>query len=246
MKVDVYPFGWGDVQPVDIEAVLSDVIHHLTNPLRAEAIGTITVFPAPHGSEPMTFYRSSPDAAFRVQLTARDRHWSQYAFQFAHECCHVLTPYEKLKNNPNNWFHESICEVASLFTLRRMAETWRTNPPYPNWKDYADSLAGYAHERLCREGAQLPQGATPAAWLLSNEDSLREDPYQRDKNSIVAHVLLPIFERNPQCWNAVLHLPSTAPRMGGYLIDWQAEVEPQERGIVSRLSEVLCGVNQNQ
>ena len=240
MNADVYPFGWGDAQGADIEAVLSDVIRHLTNPLRVEVIGTIAVFPAPHGGVPMTFYRSSPDEVFRVQLTARDTYWSWYAFQFAHELCHVLSPFENLKSNPNNWFHESICEVASLFTLRCMAEAWRTNPPFPHWKDYAGSLARYAHERICCEKAQLPQGATLASWLLSNEDTLRSDPYQRDKNSIVAHALLPIFERNPQCWNAVLCLPTTSSRMAEYLIDWQTEVEPQDRSLILRLSEVLC------
>ena len=63
--------------------------------------------------------------------SARDRKWAKFGYQFSHEFCHVLSNYENLKANPNNWFHEAICELASVFTLRRMAERWPTHPPYP-------------------------------------------------------------------------------------------------------------------
>ena len=113
------------------------------------------------------FYRGPPDDPFVIQLTARDLEWSQFAYQFSHEFCHVLSNYENLKANPNNWFHEAICELASVFTLRRMAERWQTNPPYPNWADYVAALRDYSEKRLSRQRVQLPRGVTLQSWLSS-------------------------------------------------------------------------------
>ena len=94
-----------------------------------------------------TPHRQIPDptpAPVQNPALPRDRQQNQYAYQFAHEFCHVLSGYEGLEGNPNNWFHETICELASVFTLRRMAERWPTHPPYPNWAGYSKHLLEYA------------------------------------------------------------------------------------------------------
>lgn len=85
---------------------------------------------------PITLYKRGPNGEFRVRLATGKTYWSQYAFQFAHEFCHVLCNYRE-DGRGNKWFEEALCEVASLFALGRMAETWKTAPPYPNWKSYA-------------------------------------------------------------------------------------------------------------
>ena len=76
--------------------------------------------------DPITPYRPSRQGPFTVFLAARDDYWCQFAYQFSHELCHVLSDYERLGEGPNGWFHEAICELASVFTLRRMAERWLT------------------------------------------------------------------------------------------------------------------------
>ena len=43
--------------------------------------------------------------------------WNQYAYQFDMNSVMWLSGYEDLAGNPNNWFHETICELASMFTL---------------------------------------------------------------------------------------------------------------------------------
>ena len=54
-----------------------------------------------------------------IKLSARDTYWNKYAYQFAHEFCHVISKHDNLKENPNNWFHEAICELSiHAFTLR--------------------------------------------------------------------------------------------------------------------------------
>ena len=141
--------------------------------------------------------------------------WSQFAYQFSHEFCHVLSNYENLKANPNNWFHEAICELASVFTLRRMAERWRTHPPYPNWADYvAAKLRDYSEKTLSRQEVQLPEGVTLQSWLSSQEESLRKGEYQREKNDLVAYALLPIFENTPEGWNAIRNFPTSSGLSG--------------------------------
>ena len=85
-----------------------------------------------------------------------------------------------------------------------MAETWRVRPPYPNWKDYGPSLAEYADDRI--RAAQLPSGKTLAQWFRENEPLLRQEPCQRDKNTVVATALLPLFEKQPNNWEAVTWL----------------------------------------
>ena len=76
---------------------------------------------------------------------------AQFAYQFSHEFCHIMSDYERLRENPNGWFHEAICELASVFTLRCMAERWSSCAPYPNWVEYSDSLLSYAEDCLSCE-----------------------------------------------------------------------------------------------
>ena len=195
--------------------------------------------------DPITLYRPHPQAPFTILLSARDQYWCQYAYQFSHELCHVLSDYERLRENPNNWFHEAICELASVFTLRRMAERWLTCPPYPGRADYAKSLASYADDLLCRENRQLPAGTTIARWLSTEEDTLREASLKtefgefsksdRDKIAVVSHALLPLFESEPTGWNSVCKVPATKGPFTEYLSDWHNCVEPADKLFVERI-----------
>ena len=240
MQLSVLPNDWGDAQLCDIKVLLEDTASHLNQLLRIPFAGEIHVKAAPpNDATPRALYRYSPHEPFVIQLNTRDRLWSQFAYQFSHEFCHVLSNHECLRDNPNNWFHETICEIASVFTLRRMAEQWRTNPPYPNWADYAESLKSYVQEHLSRQELQLSAGVTLPAWLLSHEEELREDPYQRDKNTLVAYTLLPIFESAPTGWNSIGRFPSSRARLEGYLSEWYASVDSADKSFVARLSDAL-------
>jgi len=128
----------------------------------------------------------SPDDDYILALTTRDSFWSQYAYQFAHEFCHILSDYERLRSTPNQWFHESLCELASLFTLKQMAVTWQKHPPYPNWREFATSLNAYAEDLVARNFCRLPAGANLGDWLHVNEPCLRVNPLQRTLNGLVA------------------------------------------------------------
>ena len=239
MQLHVQQADWGGARLNDIERLLNNTASHLDRLLRTPFQGTICVKPSPPGEPPRTFYRESPDDPFVIQLTARDHRWSQFAYQFSHEFCHVLSNYENLKANPNNWFHEAICELASVFTLRRMAERWQTNPPYPNWADYVAALRDYSEKRLSRQEVQLPEGVTLQTWLSSQEESLRKDEYQREKNDLVAYALLPIFENSLEGWNAIRNFPTSSGHLADYLLDWHSSADPEDKDFVARVSNTF-------
>ena len=239
MQFHVQQADWGDTRLNDIETLLKDTASHLDRLLRTPFQGTICVVPSPPGEPPRALYRASPDNPFDIQLTARDRRWNQFAYQFLHEFCHVLSGFENLKDNPNNWFHEAICELASVFTLGRMAERWQTNPPCSNWAYYAQSLRDYSEERLSRQEVQLPRGVTLQTWLSSQEESLRKDVCQREKNDLVAYALLPIFEIAPEGWNAIQNFPTSSGHLADYLLDWHSSVDPEDKDFVARVSNTF-------
>ena len=236
MHIRVERSDWGNTRPSDVAILLTDVASHLTRLFREPPTGTIVVAPTPNADDdPITPYRPSQQAPFTILLSARDGYWSQFAYQFSHELCHVLSDYERLRENPNNWFHEAICELASVLTIRSMAEGWRTSPPYPGRTDYAESLATYADSYLSREERRLPVGTTLSDWLLSEEESLRQDRYQRDKNAVVAYSLLPIFESKPSGWNAIRRLPTSSAMFQDYLSEWHSRVETLDRPFLERI-----------
>ena len=239
MQLCVSQADWGDAQLSDIEILLKDVTSHLNRLLRTPFEGTIYVNPSPKGQPPLVSYRTSLDEPFVIWLTARNRRWSQFAYQFSHEFCHVLSGHENLKGNPNNWFHEAICELASVFTIRRMAERWPTHPPYPNWASYAKALEEYWQEHLAGQEIQLPEDITLQSWLSYHEEALRKNEYQREKNALVAYALLPIFESTPAGWNAIRNLPNSSGSLADYFVDWHSAVDPADKAFVARLSNAF-------
>ena len=240
MQITVAQCDWGDSQLRDIEVLLADVDSHLTRLFREPLSGTIVVATTPSTDDvPITLYRPSPKSPFMILLQARDRKWARFAYQFSHELCHVLSDYERLQKNPNNWFHEAICELASVFTLRRMAERWLTRPPYPDWADYAPSLARYADDLLSNDNRRLPAGSTLRHWLAAHEEQLRSDPYLRDPNAVVAYQLLPTFEAEPTGWNAVRNLPNSSGYLMEYLADWYESVDATDKPFVKRVIGVF-------
>lgn len=241
MDILVVESDWGDADREDIRRLLLDAASHINRELRSPFDGRINVSNLPTENSPRILYDRSPTGAFQINLTAQDRLWSKFAYQFAHEFCHIVSGYERLKNNPNNWFHESICELASIFVLGKMAERWLSNSPYANWKDYAPALKAYSDDIVrCAEAHSFPGGKF-SEWLASTEDELRGDPYMREKNRVVATRLLPLFEEDPQGWNAVSELPNNRSRICEYVSQWHSAVDSSDRSFVERVRRRLWG-----
>ena len=229
---------WGEGRPQDIEVLLANVASHVTRHLREGVSPVIEVRNSPrHG--PMILYRPPGRSTYTVMLNTSGRRWAQYSYQFAHELCHLLSDYERLAGSANVWFHESLCELASLFTLRSMAVTWRTNPPFPHWANYAGSLRDYAQGRVSTVQDALPGDADVGAWLHAYELEGRKDPHNREANRIVALRILPIFERHPEGWNALGRLPASNAPIDQYLVQWKEAVHACDRRFVDQIEEAL-------
>jgi hypothetical protein len=230
--------GGGDASTRDIAAVLRSAAEAFAPALEGVEAPVIEVSRGREG--PITLYARGPKGEFRVRLDVEGALWARFAFQFAHEYAHVLAGALEYRN-PNAWFEEALCEAASLFALGRMAEAWATEPPYPNWKDYAKALGDYRLERLAKAG--LPEGETLPAWFRREEASLRADAVQREKNLRAAAALLPLLEKAPGHWAALRHLNAVrddpARSFRKHLDDWSRSAPERHRPFIRDVASLF-------
>lgn len=131
MRITIEGTDWGGAVVENIRVLLVDVQNQFLEHIQEPPEGHIRVRSRPEADAPRVLYRKDPGDDYIVELTALGNHWSQYAYQFAHEFCHILTEYDRLHGSANQWFHETLCETASLFALKRMSDTWSVSPPTP-------------------------------------------------------------------------------------------------------------------
>ena len=237
--------GWGDATHVDIEHLLENAASHINGDLREPVVGTIGVRPSPEeDSDPQLLIQYSRPGFACVRLNVRDTCWDQFVYQFVHEFCHVMIDPHRPGGSNGQWLDEAFCEMASVYVLRRMSKRWVTQPPYPNWATYAPSLEAYASRKMESSERQLPAGLSMAAWFSSVDDSLRRDPYQRDRNAVIAYKLLPIFEDSPEAWNSVRCLPvgpsaTVDNPTHVHLQSWHDATDPRDKHIVESVMRLL-------
>ncbi|MBY0232896.1 MAG: hypothetical protein K2W96_26740 [Gemmataceae bacterium] len=227
---------WGGAPPTDIEAVCRSVASELAPFFPGRKFAPILV--GRSKGAPIALFKRTAKSEIRIDLNSSGTRWAQFAYQFGHELGHVLCNFREA-DNPNLWFEEALCETASLFAIRRMAKTWRTKPPYRNWKGYADALAAYADEyaRLHpRPREPLPR------WLRENEVGLRRIDRKRI-HAVAAHVLLPMLEKEPGHWQALDGLNRFDPKkrlsFAEYLDDWRGRVPEERQAFVAAIAEAF-------
>lgn len=237
-EITVSSSGWGVVPVDEIEKVLHSAAAQLVPHFPGRKWDRMVILRSTDG--PITLYRRGAGGEIIVKLDVSTRRWPQFAFQFAHELGHVLCGLQE-RRDPNKWFEESICEAASLFTLRGMARRWRKSPPDPDWKGHAASLRRYADDRLLR--FRLSPSTTLAAWYRKNSETLRKSPYQRDKNGIVATAILALLEAHPEHWKAINFLnaaTTSRPRsFREYLGDWRRRTPARHRRLVTTIAKLF-------
>ena len=209
---------WGGASRRDVEKVLHSAAQPLLQHFPGRDLAPVEV--RSKGGPIVWYKRGASDGAYTVCLDVGGTFWSQYAYQFSHELCHILCRYRQGKN-ANKWFEEAVCEMASLYSLRRMGETWKTKAPYPNWKSYSGSLTKYAQDLI--DKTEVPPAGL-GAWYEGEKEALRAKAELRDKNRVLAVTLLPQFEANPGWWESLTYLnrfPSSADQsLEAYLQQW--------------------------
>jgi hypothetical protein len=239
LDIRVEAGGWGEAGTRDIQKVLASAAGELWKHFSDRRLAPIVV---KHGSRgPIALYRREAGGEYTVKLDVEGTYWCQFAYQFAHEFCHILTNYSEKAPRENKWFDESLCEAASMYAVRQMSETWKTSPPYPNWRGYSSALAKYARNIRQKASDELPPGGTLAEWYRRNEAKLRKDPYQRDRNRLVAKHLLRLLEESPEHWEALGYLnlgdPEASKSFTGYLSAWHAHSPEKHRPFVRSIAE---------
>jgi hypothetical protein len=236
--------GFG-ASPADIKAVLQSTAGELCRYCPSVRLPGIDVY---HRSDhPQTDSELTAEGRIAIGLAVKDNHWAQYSFQFVHEYCHALIHYN---NNhvemasqtryPNLWLEESLCETASLFTLQTLSRSWLVAPPYPVWRDYAQWFSAYLEERLRLPEHHLPAGMRFIVWFRANKSNLRRDGTRRDRNTIIATQLLPIFEKEPQGWGALAFFnPVTNQSLAQQFMNWRSRCPRKLQPFVGKLAAVF-------
>ena len=199
MNIHLDGQGWGEALTPNICAVLESV-DHVFRPCFGPSMNTKDLLVVHSDDHPVTYSDHNV-----ILLSAKDRYWCKYAYQFAHEYCHFQiggSVPQQLR-----WFEESLCELASYFFLPLIADLWKTNPPYPNWRSYSEQFRIHV--------IQDQQKATPFNLDFSaNSDVLMHlagNEYDRQKNAYVAIAMMPVFKANSELWS-VVHMIKNIPK----------------------------------
>lgn len=237
-RVDASGF---DAREADIRAVCDSAGRELWRHFPDYRLEPIIV--ARGKSGPITLFQRNAQREIVIQLDTAGTKWCQYAYQFAHEFCHVLCGAKK-GDTSNQWFEETLCEMASLYAMRGMARTWKTNPPYPNWRDYRDSLRDYIDDTMRRwpHTDEIVTLGLPA-FYARHEAALRRNSTDREMNGSIAVVLLREFEARPEHWESVRWLNAkrtdAARTFDAYLSDWHDAVPEKHKPFVAKIAELF-------
>ena len=244
LSIHVLPGDWGGADPQDIEHLLHAVARELWVYFPDRKLKPITV--APTDRHPYVRYAKGTSGEYVIYLSAKGLYWSQYAYQFAHEFAHVLSNYDRNSHRlvqRNQWFDESLCETASLFALRKLSATWLKGQVLPFAQSYGAALHAYGGELLAQPHRALPAKASFVDWYRGNAAVLDRTPYARERNELVAGVLLPLFEQNPEAWSTLGYLNLEESDATGsfeqYLANWRRNTPPQHRPLVERIIELF-------
>lgn len=239
LSIKVEGDGWGNVRKDVIESVLYSVADELMSRLPKKLEVPIVVRHT--DGNPVALYERGGGGEYRVALHAKDENWHLYTYEFAHELCHILSNYEENArpgaNRYNQWFEETLCETASLYTLKSLAATWQELPPLPDWGNEIERLNRF-YDLLIAEGhRELPPHTPLADWLTSNEKHLQQNPYLREKNEMVANLLLPLFQRNPENWSSLAYLNQDAGNgcnsLQDYLRSWYQNAPAEHKTFIA-------------
>ncbi|MDP6544815.1 MAG: hypothetical protein QGH60_12545 [Phycisphaerae bacterium] len=239
LTVRVMGNDWGDANAGEIRGVLESAAGELWRNFPERRLHPIIVQRSRR--HPLTLYRRGPKGEYLIKVTPKGRFWCQFAYQFAHEFCHILANYSHKTPPGNKWFEESLCEMASIYVMRRMAVTWKTSPPPPQSKSYARAIQEYVDD-LQKAEDKLPKGKTLAVWYKENSAVLRKAPCMRAKNRIVANSLLSLFEANPGDWAAIGYLNSgkaASDSFQDHLANWYLQTPVKHRKIVASIIKMF-------
>lgn len=240
---------WGDADPNSIIALLESCIKLFYRVLNRKSITNKKLVIANSQSNNPPF--TSPKF-FNLQneniiiLNTRDKFWSQYSYQFAHEFCHhIIGMPHPIIIDRFGWLEESLCELASIYFIDKMSETWKVAPPYKDWQPYSQDLHEYSRE--IKDHRENYIGEPFADWLQPKLPELYRDRYNRRYNTIIALNLLPSFKRHPQLWQTIQYFANVevtaTMTLEEFLKEWQSKLPSHLKGVLKRIERLFPTYN---
>ncbi|WP_418319141.1 tripartite tricarboxylate transporter substrate binding protein [Piscinibacter sakaiensis] len=235
IRVAAGDWGGGDPQTIRLvlEAVAAEMLSRFSG---REPLAPIHVSRSP--VRPVTLFERGPHGEYRIELNASGRDAAPYIYEFAHELCHVLSNYERHHHaaaaRSQQWFEEALCEVASLYSLKALANRWQRSAPTAELAAAAPGLLETARRFQQEAHRRLPTGTTLAGWYALAGARLGASAYDRNRNEVVANLLLPLFEENPELWGAISFLNLQAPGSSfrDYLQSWLDNAPPRYKDVI--------------
>lgn len=192
---------------------------------------------------PISLFKRNNQGEIVIRLDTGNQLWCQYSYQFTHEFCHVLAGYEE--DDPGNkWFEETLAETASLYALRAMAKSWKTDPPYGHWKNYRDALRDYSDKTIRKwSGIYEIYAKGLPGFYKAHQAELAKEPCNRELNGAMALVFLRLFEEDPSRWGAIRWL-NKAPSPKGetfeqFLTKWHKAVPEKHKPFVKKVADLF-------
>ena len=137
---------------------------------------------------------------------------SQIIYQLAHELCHYFMK-KGIKNDELKYFEETVCDLSSHFFLR--------NKPQKIHKVYDDETLMNITE-------------------IDLSYSTSYDRYNREQNTYIAKLLLPIFEKNPSLWSEVPKLANIEASTIGKLLDlWKNKATEEHKKAIQEIQNIF-------
>lgn len=242
--VKVAAGNWGAVDVRDIQVFLEAVAGEFLTYVADPGETPLKIRVVPRGGSPRVLYERGRDGEYVVLLTARNETWFQYAYQFSHELCHIVSHFDHKERqgdeviSGNQWFEESLCETAALYTLKRLAESWADAPPARQWMGYGPLFASYAEFLQAQPHRRPVTNQSIDQWYRENRAALEANPYQRESNERLATALLPLFERDAGRWRAIAYLnadtASATKDFADFLGDWYLACPSEAREVVQQ------------
>jgi hypothetical protein len=242
-RIRVTDGDWGKASARDIEILLNRVAAELLRHFPGRQLDPIVVSHSRSG--PVVLYQKSPKNEYQVYLAAQDERWAEYVYEFSHELVHILANYQyhaPPHEARHQWFEETLCESASLYALKKFSLSWEQAAPRPGWHDYAPAFHRFTQRALTEPHRQLPANMTFLEWFQQNGAKLTGNPHRRNENELIANLLLPVLEQNPD-WRALAYLNLEQSEHGAsfyhHLMGWHKNTPAANRELVAETLKIF-------
>ncbi|WP_274015962.1 hypothetical protein [Vibrio parahaemolyticus] len=241
MNIDVQIAGsWPDSESHIPTALVNNIVTTFMEMVNKTSFPKLLILNEPNRDCPMAnFDKIADDRTLIFLSSVKGNLWSKIAYQLSHELCHVHANFADQRGHVFKWLEESLCELASFCNMLKMSEDWEHSAPLPFMSSYAPSLNDYVQNML----VDIPQQDKFAEWLEENFQSLKMDSCIRNKNSIIALHLMPIFLRDNTAWKAVGYINkwpvNPEDSLQDYFSSWEIACPDELKPVVQEIGKLL-------